>query len=67
MTGANANVYLELGYAWGKGIPTILLIQNAKELCFDVQDQRYLEYRSIKVLEESLTQELARLKSTGRI
>lgn len=67
LTGANPNVHLELGYAWGKGVPTILLIQNINELCFDVRDQRCIEYRSIKALEDLLTQELAKLKLTGRI
>jgi hypothetical protein len=67
LTGANPNVHLELGYAWGKRVPTILLIQNINELCFDVRDQRCIEYRSIKALEDSLTRELAKLKAMGRI
>jgi hypothetical protein len=28
MTGANPNVYLEVGYAWGKGVPTLLLAKE---------------------------------------
>lgn len=67
LTGENPNVHLELGYAWGKGVPTVLIAQNTDELCFDVRDQRCIEYRSIKALEESLTLELSKLKSRGGI
>ena len=31
LTGANPNVYLEVGYAWGKGRPTILITDDAEE------------------------------------
>jgi hypothetical protein len=39
---ANPNVYLEVGYAWGRGRPTILLVRDLKELRFDVQGYRCL-------------------------
>jgi hypothetical protein len=58
---ANPNVYLEVGYAWGRGRPTILLVRDVKELRFDVQGHRCLVYRSIRQLEELLTAELATL------
>jgi hypothetical protein len=32
LTGSNPNVYLEVGYAWGKSRPTLLLIKNIDEL-----------------------------------
>jgi len=67
LTGANANVYLEVGYAWGKGRPTILLVKDAQELRFDVRGERCLTYERIKDLEESLTKELRELKSKGLI
>ncbi len=37
LSGANPNVYLEVGYAWGKGRPTILLASKVEELAFDVR------------------------------
>ena len=37
LTGANANVYLEVGYAWGKNRPTLLLAKVGDELKFDVR------------------------------
>lgn len=58
MTGANANVYLEVGYAWASGIPTILLTQDAADLEFNVKGQRCLVYSSIQDLEEKLSNEL---------
>ncbi len=63
LSGSNPNVYLEVGYAWGKGRPTILLVKDAKELRFDVQGQRCLAYERIKDLEELLTMELKGFKS----
>jgi hypothetical protein len=39
---ANPNVYLEVGYAWGRGIPTVLLAREATDLKFDVRGQRCL-------------------------
>ena len=61
MTKANANVYLEVGYAWGCKIPTILLAQDSEDLKFDVQGQRCLVYKSIRNLEEKLSNELNNL------
>lgn len=60
---ANPNVYLEVGYAWGRGKPTILLVRDVSELRFDVQGHRCLIYRSIRELESLLSAELARLAS----
>lgn len=67
LDGANPNVYLEIGYAWGKKIPTILLIKDIKELRFDVSGHRCLVYSSIRNLEEILTAELSNLKQKGII
>lgn len=58
---ANPNVYLEVGYAWGRNKPTILLVRDGDELKFDVQGQRCLKYRRIKDIEQSLGEELAHL------
>jgi hypothetical protein len=58
---ANPNVYLEVGYAWGCRVPTVLLVKEAEDLKFDVQGQRCIVYSSIKQLEESLRAELVGL------
>jgi hypothetical protein len=67
LTGMNPNVHLELGYAWGRGIPTVLLLREGGELCFDVRGQKCLSYRTIKDLEVVLTDELRQLKENGSI
>jgi len=67
LSGANPNVYLEVGYAWGKGRPTILLLRDEQELRFDVRGQKCLKYERIRDLEESLKKELTELKSKGFI
>lgn len=62
LSAANPNVYLEVGFAWGQGIPTVLLARDASELKFDVRGQRCLIYNnSIRRLEEPLRQELTGL------
>jgi hypothetical protein len=61
LTTANPNVYLEVGYAWGCGLPTVLLVRDATDLKFDVRGQRCLVYKSIKHLEEILSRELTAL------
>ena len=46
-TGANPNVYLEIGYAWGKGRPTLLLAKHVDELRFDIRGHRAIVYSRI--------------------
>jgi len=67
LTGANPNVYLEVGYAWGQERPTVLIAASEKELQFDVRGQRCLTYERIRDLEEALTKELSELKDQGFI
>lgn len=59
LTGANANVYLEVGYAWGRDRPTVLIAKKGFELKFDVQSQKCLFYRNISHLAKTLEAELA--------
>ena len=59
---ANPNVYLEVGYAWGCGIPTVLLVRDPDDLQFDVRGQRCLFYKRIKDLEALLQNELKGLR-----
>lgn len=63
LTSANPNVYLEVGYAWGRGVNTVLLVAHGDELKFDVRTQRCLSFRSIRHLEELLTAELTSLRA----
>ncbi len=58
LSSANPNVYLEVGYAWGCRVPTVLLARNAEDLKFDVKSQKCILYTSIKSLEDALSREL---------
>lgn len=65
LSSANPNVYLEVGYAWGCRIPTILLSRDPNDLRFDVKGQKCIVYKSIKSLEEALRRELIGLSKSG--
>jgi nucleoside 2-deoxyribosyltransferase len=60
----NPNVYLEVGYAWGKGRPTILLAQDIANMAFDVRGHRCLQYDRITTLEQVLSRELTELRAS---
>ena len=61
LTDANPNVYLEVGFAWGAEVPTVLLRHDGSDLRFDVQSERCISYSTIRHLEQRLTDELRRL------
>ena len=65
MTDANPNVYLEVGYAWGCGVPVVFVTQATTHLKFDVRGQKCLEYSSIRKLEELLRAELENLRTNN--
>jgi hypothetical protein len=67
LSDSTPNVYLEVGYAWGKGRPTILLVKDPARLHFDVCGQRCLVYESIRDLQARLTTELKKLQAKGRL
>jgi hypothetical protein len=58
LSSSNPNVYLEVGYAWGRGVPTVLVARDSNDLKFDVRGQRCIIYKSIRQLEELLSREL---------
>jgi hypothetical protein len=60
VTGSTSNVLFELGYAYGRGKPTLLLVNRAEaqELPFDLRDFRFLIYQPDDV--PSLRSRLAR-------
>jgi hypothetical protein len=61
LTGGNANVYLEVGYAWGKERPTLLLAKKGDKLHFEVRGQRCIIYKNIAELKKQLEIDLAAL------
>jgi len=62
LTDENPNVFLEVGYSWGVGRPTILVYAESREAPFDVQGQRHVRYGSIGDLEDKLAKELQGLR-----
>lgn len=54
LSNSNPNVYLEVGYAWGCDVPTVLLTDNTDDLEFDVQSHNCVIYDNIRNLEEEL-------------
>lgn len=65
LTGANPNVYLEVGYAWGRNRPVLLLSRKVEELCFDVKGHRCIVYKSIADLARRLAAELPAFGGEG--
>ena len=65
LDGGNPNVFLEVGYAWGVGKPTILVLAETSEPPFDVRGQRIVRYGRIGALKAKLTAELKELGSKG--
>jgi hypothetical protein len=67
LTDSNPNVYLEVGYAWGKNKPTLFLIRKGEQPKFDLQGFRYFEYEDydIKPIRDTLIKQIKGLKSSG--
>jgi nucleoside 2-deoxyribosyltransferase len=65
LTGSDPNVYFEIGYAWGRGCPTILVTRDESELHYDVRSHKCLTYKSILGLADCLKRELEGLKAEG--
>ncbi|MBB5872471.1 hypothetical protein F4553_005905 [Allocatelliglobosispora scoriae] len=61
LSGTNPNVYLEVGYAWGRGVPTILVCDADTKLEFDVRSHKCIRYTSIRDLESKLRAEIDHL------
>ena len=58
LDGENPNVFLEVGYAWAKEKPTILILQQEAKAPFDVSGHKILRYQRLGELKKLLTQEI---------
>lgn len=67
LTGANPNVYLEVGYAWGKDRPVVLICSDTEETAFDVRGHKRIVYGSIHDLAQKLGAELIALRDMRRL
>lgn len=66
LTKADPGVYLQLGYAWGKGIPTILLLKEGDSFYFEAPAD-IIRYQKIKDAEMAISAVLDTLKADGKI
>ncbi len=64
LTEARPNVYLEVGYAWGKGIPVIFVAKKGEKLHFDVSGHRCVYYGNFKRFEVDLKELLRGLEGS---
>ena len=58
LDGLNPNVFLEVGYAWAKDIPTILILHQDSQVPFDVSGHKILRYNRLGELKNMLTREI---------
>jgi hypothetical protein len=65
LTGVNPNVFLEIGYAWAKERPTVLVAERHEKPPFDVQGYRCLLYDNIASLAKMLHDEMTGLQQAG--
>jgi hypothetical protein len=63
MTGRNANVFYEVGYAHALDKTCILLTKSVADIPFDLKHHRHIVYGSIGSLKADLCRDLAHLKS----
>ena len=67
LTQARPNVYLEVGYAWGRGTRVIFLARKGEILHFDVSTHRCVYYGKFTELSKNLEQLLRGLEASGEI
>lgn len=58
MSGKNANVFYEIGYAIAKGKYCITLVDDKTNISFDLKHKRHIVYNSITELKAQLTDEI---------
>ena len=66
LTNADPGVYLQLGFAWGKGIPTILLLKEDEKFYFEIPAE-VIRYQKIKDVDTAISEALDKLKGDGKI
>jgi hypothetical protein len=64
---ANPNVFLEIGYAWAKDKPTVLMVKKGQTLPFDITGQKCIVYSNITDLRNRLKIELKALIENGTL
>lgn len=65
LTGANPNVYLEVGYAWALEKRLLLIMQDGERPRFNLSTQRCVMYKSVEQLREQLRPEFEAPRQTS--
>jgi len=65
LSGGRPNVYLEVGYAWGKGTEVVFVAREGEELHFDVRAHRCIYYKRIGQLARDLEKLIRGLRGLG--
>lgn len=66
LTEADPSVYLQLGYAWGKSLPVILLLKHGQTYFFEVTED-VVRYQKIKDVEAAISEALDKLKAESKL
>lgn len=64
---SNPNVFYEVGYAYAKRKLCVLLTKKAKDIPFDLKDQRHVIFSGIQDLESKLLEEFTVLKREAEL
>ena len=66
LTEGRPNVYLEVGYAWGKGVPVIFVAKKGEHLHFDVSSHRCVFYGKFTQFAKDLEELIRGINATPR-
>lgn len=64
LTEGRPNVYLEVGYAWGKGVPVIFVAKKGEQLHFDVSTHRCIFYGKFSQFAKALEELIRGIEAT---
>jgi hypothetical protein len=65
LTEGRPNVYLEVGYAWGRGVPVIFIAKKGEKLHFDVSTHRCIFYGKFSQFARELEQLIQGIEAAG--
>jgi hypothetical protein len=64
LTEGRPNVYLEVGYAWGRGVPVIFVAKKGEKLHFDVSTHRCIFYGKFTQFAKDLEELIRGIEAT---
>ncbi len=67
LTEGRPNVYLEVGYAWGRGVPVIFVARKGEKLHFDVSTHRCIFYGRFRDFASELEELIRGIEATRKV